>query len=188
MTINWFLLRYTARHPWLRRLLWLNAAVALLLLPILAAWGFIAHGHSRLEMAIDNTRRQMVAKQQGGTLLQAVRESGALVPRFEKKLQNASGQSQIIDLFLKLGRRHGVHLHGTTFDSRPARDRYQPILIELRLQGSYPALRNLFREMQTLPLWAEIQEFSMEAERGDARAIRARVRVLSYRPVEGARP
>ena len=188
MTINWFLIRYTARHPWLRRLLWVNAAVALLLLPILATWGFIAHGHSRLETAIDQARRQMVAKQQGGVLLQAVRESGALVPQFEKKLQGAAGQSQSIDLFLKLGRRHGVQLHGTTFDTRPARDRYQPILIELRLQGSYPSLRNMFREMQTLPLWAEIQEFSMEPERGDARAIRARIRVLSYRPAGGSRP
>ena len=40
MTLNWFLIRYTARHPWLRRLLWANVSIALLLLPILATWGF----------------------------------------------------------------------------------------------------------------------------------------------------
>jgi hypothetical protein len=186
VTIDWFPVRYAARHPWLRSLLWLNAAIALSLLPLLAVWAYTAREHDRLDSAIDATRRQLVDKQQGGRLSRVVRESGVLVPAFEKKLQNASGQAQIIDQFLKLARRHGVRLNGTSFDTRPARDRYQPVLIELRLQGTYPALRNLFREMQTLPLWAEIQELSMEPER-DGGGLRARVRVLSYRPAGESR-
>jgi len=182
MTRHWPLVRITARHPWLRRLSWVNAGLGVLLVPLLIAWGLVASHHAGLVNSLNDARRQMVAKQQGGRVLQVVRASTVLVPQFEQKLSTAAGQSQTIDLFLRLGRRHGVRLHGMTFDTRKPVDRHQPLLIELRLQGRYPALRNLFRELQDLPLWAEIQEFRMEADRSGA--VRARVRVLSYRPLE----
>ncbi len=174
-------LRYTLRHPYVRLGLWANGTLALLAVVVFAFWWPVTRDHQVLTETVDGKRRQMINALQAGDMLQAYRHAQVAVPKLEEKLRIGARQSELIDHLGRLTRQHDVRVLSQAFEDGKMRGAYLPLQINLTLQGSYSALRDLLDDLPTLPVWTEIQEMNLERSRESPELVRAQLRLLAFR-------
>ena len=182
-------LRYSARHPWARAGLWTCAGTAALMLAVVAVWWPENHERAALEDTIAGKRRELVQARQADELLRAFAQARKEVALLENKLEHAATQSQLVENFARLARRHGVKIVSETYEEGRAAGA-QPVLnAELSVQGGYPALRDFLQDVSALPTWSEVQDVRLESVQGAATQ-KGRIRVMTYRhaSVEPAKP
>ena len=180
-------LRYAARHRLARAGAWAAGAGAIAMLAALAAW-WPAHRESgALEDRIAANRRALADARHGDELLAAYARASRDVASLERKLRYAATQSQLVQDFSRLARRHGVRIVSETYEE--ARGPQPSLSAELAVQGDYPALRDFVRDLSSLPTWSEVQEVRLESAQGAA-GQRGRIRIVTYRqaPAERAEP
>ena len=178
MTTAFADLRYAARHPVARAGLWAAAAAATIALVALAFWWPVHRDAASLEDRIAAKRRELAGARQSHELLAAYTKASKDVATLEKKLQHAATQSQLVENFARLARRHGVKIMSETYED--ARGAQPALSAELTVQGEYPALRDFLRELSALPTWSEVQEVRLESVQGTG-AQRGRIRIVTYR-------
>jgi Tfp pilus assembly protein PilO len=183
----WAALRYSARHPWARGGLWAVCAAAVLAAAAAAAWWPAQREHAALESEIAARRSSLVQARQAEEVSRAYEQARGAVAVLEKKLQHGATQAQLVESFARLARKHGVKIVAETYDEgrNPA---VQPALsAELTVLGSYPALREVLRELSALPTWSEVHEVRLETVQGTPTQ-KGRIRIVTYRraaPGEG---
>jgi energy-coupling factor transporter ATP-binding protein EcfA2 len=123
----------------------------------------------------------------GDELLAAYARAGRDVASLEKKLRYAATQSQLVQDFARLARRHGVKIVSETYEE--TRGPQPSLSAELAVQGDYPALRDFVRDLSVLPTWSEVQEVRLESAQGAA-SQRGRIRIVTYRqaPADTGKP
>jgi Tfp pilus assembly protein PilO len=182
-------LRYSSRHPWARAGLWVCAVAAALLLTVLAVWWPAHRQTTALEDQIAGKRRELVQAHQAEDLVRAYAQARKDVALLEKKLDRAATQSQLVDSFAHLARRHGVRIVSETYEEGRTAGAQMTLNAELSVQGSYPALHEFLRDLSTLATWSEVQEVRLESTQG-ATTQKGRIRVMTYRdaPAGQAKP
>jgi len=182
-------LRYSARHPWARAGLWTCAVAAVLMLVAVAVWWPERHDRAALEDAIAGKRRELVQARQADELLRTYAQARKEVALLEKKLEHAATQSQLVENFARLARKHGVKIVSETYEEGRAAGAQPMLNAELSVQGGYRALRDFLQDVSTLPTWSEVQEVRLESVQGAATQ-KGRIRVMTYRraPAELAKP
>jgi len=169
--------------------MWACAATAALLLVAVAVWWPAQHERAKLEDTIGGKRRELVQAQQADELLRAYGRARTEVALLEKKLEHAATQSQLVENFARLARKHGVKIVSETYEEGRAGGAQPMLNAELSVQGGYPALRDFLRDVSALPTWSEVQEVRLESVQG-ATTQKGRIRVMTYRhaSVEPAKP
>jgi Tfp pilus assembly protein PilO len=182
-------LLYGARHPWARAGLWACGAAGGLLLVVLALWWPAQRERALLEDKIAGKRREFVQTQQADELLRAYTQARKEVALLEKKLEHAATQSQLVENFARLARKHGVKIISETYEEGRAAGSQPMLNAELSVQGGYPALRDFLHDVSALPTWSEVQEVRLESVQGAATQ-KGRIRVMTYRraSTERAKP
>lgn len=174
-------LRYPLRHPIVRIGLWVNAALVLMTVVFTSFWWPAVREHQTLTEAVDGKRRQMVNALQAGDMLRAYRHAQIAVPKLEEKLRTGVRQSELIDRLGQLTRQHDVRVLAQSFEDGKIRGAYLPLQVNLTLQGRYSAVRDFLNDLPSLPVWAEIQEVNLERSRESPEAVRAQLRLLTFR-------
>ncbi len=169
--------------------MWACAAAAALLLVAVAVWWPAQHERAKLEDTIGGKRRELVQAQQADELLRAYGKARKEVALLEKKLEHAATQSQLVENFARLARKHGVKIVSETYEEGRAAGAQPMLNAELSVQGGYPALRDFLHDVSALPTWSEVQEVRLESVQGAATQ-KGRIRVMTYRhaPPEAAKP
>jgi len=182
-------LRYSARHTWARAGLWACAAAAVLAFVVLAFWWPAQREQAALEDKIISKRRTLIQAQQADELSSAYARAHKDVALLGKKLQHAATQSQLVESFARLARKHGVKIVSETYEEGRAAGAQPMLNAELSVQGNYPALRDFLHELSSLPTWSEVQEVRLESVQGAATQ-KGRIRVMTYRhaPAERSKP
>lgn len=184
----WFAdLRYSLRHPWVRIGLWAAGAALGLMIVALAVWWPARISQQRLEDQIAAKRRDLVQAQQAEELLHAYVRASKEVVVFEKKLEYAATQSQLVENLARLSRKHSVKIISETYEEGRTPGTQPTLNTELAVQGNYPALRDFLRELSALPTWSEVQEVRFESERSTG-LLKGRIRVVTYRGMSAERP
>lgn len=180
-------LRYAARHPVARAGLWAAAVTGAIMLAALATWWPAHSDTASLETRITAKRRALADARHNYELLAAYTKASRDVASLEKKLRYAATQSQLVENFARLARRHGVKIVSETYEE--GRGAQPALSAELSVQGEYPALRDFLRELSALPTWSEVQEVRLESAQGTG-AQRGRIRIVTYRqaPADGGKP
>jgi Tfp pilus assembly protein PilO len=182
-------LRYSARHPWARAGMWTCALTAALMLVVVAVWWPEQRERAALEDTIAGKRRELVQTRQADELLRAYGQARKEVALLEKKLDHAATQSQLVENFARLARKHRVKIISETYEEGRAAGAQPMLNAELSVQGGYPALRDFLHDVSALPTWSEVQEVRLESVQGAATQ-KGRIRVMTYRhaPAEHAKP
>jgi Tfp pilus assembly protein PilO len=176
----WADLRHSARHPWARGGLRACALGVVVLAASAAAWWPAERGRAALEGEIAAKRRALVQTRQAHELLGAYTKTAKEVVLLERKLDHAATQSQLVESFARLARKHGVKIISETYDAgRPAAAQ-AGLSAELSVQGAYPALREFLRDLSVLPTWSEVQEVRLETAK-ESGMQKGRIRIMTYR-------
>jgi Tfp pilus assembly protein PilO len=176
-------LRYAARHPAARAGAWAAVAFGALALVALVSWWPASREASSLEARIAIGRRALAQARHGDELAAAYAKTSQDVASLEKKLSHGATQSQLVENFARLARRHGVRIVSETYEE--ARGTQPALSVELAVQGDYPALRDFLRALSALPTWSEVQEVRLESAQGAA-GQRGRIRIVTYRRTAAA--
>jgi Tfp pilus assembly protein PilO len=185
-TRRWANLRHSARHPWARGGLRACALGAVLLAASAAAWWPAERARAALEGEIAAKRRALAQTRQAHELLGAYTKAAKEVASLERKLDHAATQSQLVESFARLARKHGVKIIGETYDAGRAAAVQPGLSAELSVQGPYPALREFLRDLSVLPTWSEVQEVRLETAR-ESGIQKGRIRIMTYRQAPAER-
>lgn len=180
-------LRYASRHPLARAGAWALAAAGASMIVALGAWWPAHREAAALDERLAAKRRALADARRGDELLAAYVRASQDVASLEKKLRYAATQSQLVQDFARLARRHGVKIVSETYEE--ARGPQPSLSAELAVQGDYPALRDFVRDLSALPTWSEVQEVRLESAQGAA-SQRGRIRIVTYRqaPADTGKP
>jgi Tfp pilus assembly protein PilO len=180
-------LRYASRHPLARAGAWAVAAAGASMILALAAWWPAHREAAALDERLAAKRRALADARHGDALLAAYARASKDVASLEKKLRYAATQSQLVQDFARLARRHGVKIVSETYEE--TRGPQPSLSAELAVQGDYPALRDFVRDLSVLPTWSEVQEVRLESAQGAA-SQRGRIRIVTYRqaPADAGKP
>lgn len=176
-------LRYSLRCQAVRQSLWALLAAALTcLLIVLFWWGPAKREQLQLAQQIGARRLALV---QAERLQQAALAQLQVLPSvvaLEKKLQVRAAQADLIQGIARLAQRRGVRVVSQSFDEgKPQSGPAQPLYLELGLLGDYAGLRRLTGDLATLPMWIEIVEERLESTGQGGAAVKAQLRLLTYR-------
>lgn len=170
------------RHPFVRLGVGVAAAAAVATLTVyLAFWLPAEHAHQALIADIDVKRKGIVTALHAHDVVRAYNQAQKILPSLERKLENAGGQSDLVNHLEKLARKRGVKILSESYEEGKSKGPYAPLHLDIALQGGYPALRAFLRDIPALPAWGEIQELRLERSREGAGQIRAQMRLVTYR-------
>lgn len=158
------------------------ASVAALLLSMsLAAayWWPTYRAHRDLANDVAQVREQVLARAQNATLVQAYRSASIDIQRIESKLDAAGGQAALVQALAKNAQEHGVKVVSEAYQEAKARDVYRPLMVEMKLQGRYAAIRAFLTGLAHLPQWVAVND--AEFARGDHGDVTAQLRLVTYR-------
>lgn len=171
---------YSPRHPAVRWGVRACLISAVLALAALGFWWPAEQKFLKLSDQITQYRRNLVQAQQADELLQAYAIAQKDVPVFEKKLEQAASQAQLVENFGRLGTQYGVRLLGETYEERKDANGRALLVAELTVQGAYPAMRNFLQGLPSLPTWTEVRDIRLESQR-ELKIIKGRILVITYR-------
>ena len=174
-------LRYAFRHPYVRAGAWINLGLVVTVGAVAVARWPVVQEHRQLTSAIESKRQQMVYAMQAGEMMRHYRHAQLVLPPLEQKLQTSARQSELIDNLGRLARQHDIRILSQAFEEGKTRGAYQPLYVNLALQGRYVALRDFLNELSSLPAWLEIQEAGIERSRETPDAVRAQLRLSVLR-------
>ena len=178
-------LRYTARHPWVRGVMWATVVAVLVLLAVIGyAWPDYDQ-HRSLLNAVAAARHEWVASLMADDLGRAYGRALQLIPELEKKLDPASGQSNLVQGLRQLASKYGVKVTGETYQEGKPQGAYLAFPVDLRLEGNYPALRGFISGFADLPMWSEIQEIRLEQEMAEPGLVKGQLRLMLFRVLPG---
>ncbi len=173
--------RYAVRHPAIK------AALASFLLLILAAgvafgyWWPANRQHSILMAAIDSQRRTAVEVMQAAHVTHAYRSAQSDVELLEWKLDAAGGQSDLVKSIERIAAKRGVRIVSQSYEEARPKGDYAVLILDIGLRVTYPALREFLADVDTLPVWIEVQEMNLERARDQDGLLKAGLRLLTYR-------
>lgn len=167
----------------------LLAAALVCLLIAVFWWGPARREQLQLTQQIDARRAALVRAEQ---LRQAARAYQRVLPALaaqEGKRQARAAQADLVQGIARLAARRGVRVVSQSFDEgKPQPGQAQPLYLDLGLVGDYLALRRLAGDLATLPMWLEIVEERLESAGQGGTAVKAQLRLLSYRHGQEAQP
>lgn len=180
-------LQFAARRPAIRLAI---SAVAVAALACLVAglfwWAPAKREHAELAGLIESRRREAVDAALATDLARAAERAGAGIALFEKKLDAGINQSQLVQNISGLAARDGVRVVNQSFDEGKTHDGVVTFYIDLSVEDSYEALRDFIGELARLEAWVEVQDARIERAREGAGAVKAQLRLVSYRQIEAA--
>ena len=179
-------LRYSLRSGIVR----LGAAATLLtallcLITVLAWWGPAQREQSDLQQQIASKRSATVNAVRMSNVAHAQRKAMQSIVLLEKKLEVHAGQAELIQGIAKLAERRKVRVISQSFDEGRAQQGDAALYLELGLSGSYTGVRDLLADFSTLPMWIEVIETRIDRNIEAGGAIKAQLRLLTYRGMKG---
>ncbi len=174
-------LHYATRHPLVRRIAWVDAALLALVLATTGFWWPAHSAHRAVLAQTEETRRLMVEAMHSAELARAYQRAAQAVERIERKLDVPVKQAALVEALGKLARKHGVRIVSESFDEGKMQGSYQATVLDLSVQGKYGEVRAFLGEVSTLPTLVVIQEARLERLRESAGSIRAQLQLVAYR-------
>lgn len=170
MLAEWiFELRYALRHSRVRvALIGLFASMLILFLIVLAYWLPARHTTQSLTEELDHYRRIAHNKRYSAELATAAQRASIQVAEIEKKLDQTTGQSVLVQHLSMLAARHGLRILTSNYDEGKAQDGVQPINHELTVQGGYSGLRGFLADIPSLPTFTVIEDSTITRNREGA--------------------
>lgn len=177
------------RHPGLR----LGVLVALLgaglaLAVGLGQWRPVAREHAALRQQIAAARRAAIQAQDARSLLRAYGDATQAVAQAEQKLQAPAGQSELVTRLAQLAEQHEVQILGQSYEEgrvvkSEAGSAGSVLVLTLKLEAGYPALREFLAELPRLKSWVDVEEARLERSRESPELLRAQLRLAVLRAV-----
>lgn len=166
----------------------LAAALACLLIALFWWWP-AQREQLQLTQQIDARRAAVVRAEKLRQAAQAQRQVLPALAAQERKLQARAAQADLIQGIARLAARRGVRVVSQSFDEgKPQPGQAQPLYLDIGLAGDYLGLRRLSGDLATLPMWIEIVEERLESAGQGGTAVKAQLRLLTYRHAQEAQP
>lgn len=180
-------IRYSLRHPRVKPLL--IAALSLSIITAIAAavvWYPASAEMDTLRRDVEAQRRAAVSAVYAGQLAAAYEQAARVLPELEKKLDHTFTQADLVTDLGKLARKHGLKLVSQSFEEAKIKNGYQPLRIDIGLQGRYADLRKFLLGLQTLPSWMVVEQAAFRRQ-GEGRLVKVQLQLLTYRQSTGDR-
>lgn len=180
--IRWADIRYGLRYTPARCALWATASGMILAASVaVLAWP-AKRTHEDLVNEVDAQRRVLAMARQASEIGLAYRRASQQVLQLEEKLNANTSQSQLVAELGRLARRSGVHIAALAFEEGRAHvGPYVPLFADVSVQGEYPGIHRLLRDLRELPMWNEVQELRLETVHQRADGVRGQIRLLLFR-------
>lgn len=178
-----------ARHPGLRLGLLVALLGAGLALAVgLGQWRPVAREHAALQQQIAAARRAAVQAQDARNLLRAYGNATQAVEQAERKLQAPAGQSELVTRLAQLAEQHEVQILGQSYEEgravkSEAGSAGSVLVLNLKLEAGYPALREFLAALPRLKSWVDVEEARLERSREAPELLRAQLRLAVLRGV-----
>lgn len=171
--------RYSLRHPRVKQLL--IASIVLALIAVLVA-GFVWYPASaemnKLRRDIELQRREAVNAVYAGQLSAAYEKAAQVLPELEGKLDHQFTQADLVTDLGKLAGKHQLKLLSQSFEEGKAKNGYQPLRVDIGLQGRYADARKFLLALQTLPSWIVVEQAALRREGG---GVKVQLQLVTYR-------
>lgn len=181
-------LAYLLRHRGARVLLAANGAALILVAAVSIYWYPLAHQHASLMQSVNDVRRDVLMQTQAGEINRGYQHALQALQTVTDKLAQTASQARLVESIDQVARRARVRILSQAYEELREQNGYQPLLANLTLLGSYPALRVLTRELPELPAWCVIQEARFETSRDKSADVKAQIRLACYRTPGGRTP
>lgn len=181
-------LAYLLRHRGARVLLAASGAALILVAAASIYWYPLAHQHASLMQRVNDARRDVLMQTQAGEINRGYQHAVQALQTVTDKLAQTASQARLVESIEQVARRARVRIVSQAYEELREQNGYQPLLANLTLLGSYPALRVLTRELPELPAWCVIQEARFETSRDKSADVKAQIRLACYRTPGGRTP
>lgn len=188
----WTLLRleiaYLLRHRGVRAMSVAVGVIAGLNIAALAYWLPHARQHDARTAQVEQARRDLLMLTQAEEINRSYRHALQALESVSDKLAQSASQARLVESIDRVARRARVTIMSQAYEEAREQHGYQPLLANLTLLGSYPALRTLTRDLPELPAWCVIQEARFESSRDKSTDVKAQIRLACYRKPGGHGP
>lgn len=142
--------------------------------------------HARLTADIRDLRGEIISAAQRTALQAAVTQATLELAQARLKLQQDLPQSELVARLSGLAAEHGLRLLDQAFEQGRPQGDYLALALDLALEGRYGDMRLFVQALDGLPVWISIVDASLERSRADAGLVRAKLRLVTYRPAGSA--
>lgn len=181
-------LAYLLRYRGARAMLAASGAAVILVAAASMYWYPHAHQHASLMQRVDAARRDVLMQTQAGEINRGYQHAVQALQTVTEKLAQTASQARLVESIDQVARRARVRIVSQAYEELREQNGYQPLLANLTLLGTYPALRVLTRELPELPAWCVIQEARFETSRDKSADVKAQIRLACYRTPGGHTP
>lgn len=181
-------LAYLLRHRHVRAMLVTSTAAIILVAAASVYWYPQAHQQASLTQQVDAARRDVLMQTQAGEINRGYQHAAQALLVVTEKLAQTASQARLVESIDQVARRARVRIVSQAYEELREQNGYQPLLANLTLLGTYPALRVLTRELPELPAWCVIQEARFETSRDKSADVKAQIRLACYRTPGGRTP
>jgi len=159
--------RFSCRHPLVKRMLWTLLAFAGVELIIMSAFWLPVHKqYDQTEQAISVTYKEAAQRQSLAATAQAVSEARKQLDSVEKKFTENWNQASLVANLADLAKQHHVTIIDQRYTQQQSEEDaslpYTKITQDLLVEGRYPELRKFIAGISRLPALNIIKSISME--------------------------
>lgn len=172
---------FSIRHPWVRAsIIGFVVSASLGLIVGMAYWWPIMHSAHRLQIQIDERRREISSADFNAKLAQAAANSALQIELIEKELDTSVTQAVLVQNMAALARLSNVKIVSEAYAEGKAKDGYSPLVHELTVQAGYPELRSFIAGIQQLPSFTIVQE-AVLSRSSNSTSIKVQLNIVTYR-------
>ena len=129
---------------------------------------------------VDLKRKQIIDEHHAKEIYAAYSAASGKVVFLEKKLIGAAGQAALVNIVDNLAVKRDLVIISASYDKGKERNGYEPLYLDLVLQGNYKGLRGFFSDLYSLPAWSFVEEASLHRMQGQQNMVKAQLRLVSY--------
>lgn len=172
---------FSFRYPRVRASIAGFAFAALFGLAIGAAYWFpLMRSFDKLQVEIDDRRRDIANKEYNLKLAQASARAARQMAQIEKKLDITVTQGELVQNMAMLARRNNVKIISEAYEEGKPQGDYSPLVHEIVVQAGYAELRSFIAGVQQLPSLTIVQE-AVLSRTSNLSVLKAQLNIITYR-------
>ena len=133
---------------------------------------------------VDLKRKQIIDERHAKEIYAAYAAASGKVVFLEKKFNGVAGQAALVNVVDTLAVKRDLVIISASYDKGRQRNGYEPLYLDLMLQGSYKGLRGFFSDLYSLPTWSFVEEASLHRMQGQQNMVKAQLRLVRYHAID----
>ncbi|GEM_PF-2481602 len=177
-------LAYSGRHPLVRAGLIVGLVLTAALFAVwLGYWHPTQQERVALMDQIEAKRRTAVEAVRAVEIMRSYESAARAIDAVEKKLNTSSSQADLVQHLARIASKHQIRILSQSYSEGKAQPDYQPLFLDISLEGGYTGMRDFLISIATLPVWIEVQDTRLERSRDASGLLKGQIRLMTYRPV-----